>query len=81
MPPHVLVGRRRDLLQCLLHLVLAEVALAGVERRAHRLGAEGLRHGHERDLLGPAAAAAGRRGDPPAHLSDAGGDAGAIRHG
>lgn len=53
MPLDVLaqVGQRVDLGQCLLHVVLAEGALAGRMGLSHRVGAEGLGHREQRDAL------------------------------
>ena len=45
------VGERGDLLERFLHVVLAEAALAGGVRLAHRVGAEGLAHREQRDAL------------------------------
>jgi hypothetical protein len=64
MPPHVNVGRFGDLLQSLLHLVLAEILLAGCPRLADGAGAEGLRDRDERDGRGVPSGAACRRVDP-----------------
>ena len=47
VPPDRSVGHHADLLQPFLHLVLAEIALAGSHRRRHVPGPVGLRHRHE----------------------------------
>ena len=44
-------GERGDLLDRLLHIVLAEAALAGGMRGGNRFDAEGLAHGEQRDAL------------------------------
>jgi hypothetical protein len=76
MPPHVYVGRCGDLLQGLLDLVLAEVALARRVRFTDGVGAEGLRDGDERDGRRVPAGAARGRVDPgpdgPQVLADRG---------
>src|SRR5918993_529889 len=64
MPVDENVGCLTDLLQRLLDLVLAEVALACRPRSADMIGAECLRHRDQRDLAGVAVDAAGGRVHP-----------------
>jgi hypothetical protein len=76
MPPHINVGRPGDLLQTLLHLVLAEVALARGVGLADGIGAEGLRDGDKGDGRRVPAGAAGGRVDPGPDGSQVLGDRG-----
>ena len=61
-------GGVRDLLQTLLHLVLAEVDLTGSRRRAHRGGGKRLRDGNEAHRRRDRGQRRARRLlEPPAH--------------
>ena len=68
VPPNVHVGRRRDFLQGLLHAVFAEIALAGIERRANSVKGEVLGDGDEADVGGWPSRARRRGGDARANL-------------
>jgi hypothetical protein len=66
-------AQRFDVAQCVdlvdgfLDVVLAEVALSGRERRAHRFGRLLLAHGHEADALTVPSRAGSRLVDTIAH--------------
>ena len=60
----------------LLHAILAEHGLPGLQRRAHRFQRLGLGHRDQRDFLRLAAGADRGFGDPVAHALQVGGDVG-----
>jgi hypothetical protein len=62
------IGQRLDLLECFLHVVLAERMLAGCQCVAHRLGAESLCHSQQRDALHGTLRGLARSRDTRAHL-------------
>ena len=64
MPPDGDIGGFADLLQGFLDLVLAEVALAGVERGPDAVGPERLGDRDQGDFSRFTAGAAGSRADP-----------------
>ena len=64
------IGGRGDLLFRLLHLVLAEVPLSRLPRRADVVGAEGLRHGDQGDSRRVAAGPSGCCLDPRPDLGE-----------
>jgi hypothetical protein len=80
VPSQISVGRGSDLLQSLLHLVLAEVELAGGAGRSRRVRAEGLGDGDEADGARIPAGAAGGRVDPGPDVAEVVRDGALERH-
>ena len=66
------LAQRRPLALRLLHAVLAEGALAGLQRRQDVLGGKRLAHADERHALGGAPAVAGGTGDAQPDVGEAG---------
>ena len=71
-------GDARNLLERLLHEVLAAVREAELDEPGHRLGGLALADSHQRDLLGPAPGAGGGTRDPLAHPREPRGEV--VRH-